>query len=58
MNNSKEKRSVDSANEKKATKKYDDWKEICRDCEILSRFSDCTFGCEFIMDSQKRKSKK
>ena len=58
MNNSKYEKIVASVNEKKATKKDDDWKEICKDCEIFSRFSDCTFGCEFIMDSQKRKSKK
>jgi hypothetical protein len=58
MNNNKEEKSVASGKEKKATKKDDDWREICRDCEILCRFSDCVFGCEFIMDSQKRKSKK
>jgi hypothetical protein len=58
MNNCKEERYVASANEKKAIKKDDDWREICKDCEILSRFSDCVFGCEFIMDSQKMKSKK
>jgi hypothetical protein len=58
MNISKENRSIAPGKEKNAIKKDDDWREICKDCEILSRFSDCTFGCEFIMDLQKRKSKK
>jgi hypothetical protein len=58
MNNSKEECNVAHKNEKKATKKDENWREICKDCDILSRFSDCTFGCEFIMDSQKRKQKK
>jgi hypothetical protein len=57
MNDTKEERVNANKKEKKATKKDDDWREICKDCDILSRFSDCTFGCEFIMESQKRKTK-
>ncbi|UCE37781.1 MAG: hypothetical protein JSW00_00610 [Thermoplasmata archaeon] len=40
------------------TKKDDEWKKMCEDCDILSEFGDCAFGCELIIDSQKRKTKK
>ena len=54
MGQSKEGRSVAPANGKKATKKDRDWKEICKDCDIVRLGNDCTFGCEFLKASLRK----
>ena len=58
MNKGKYSRSVAPANEKDATKRDEDWKEICKDCEIFRVCNDCTFGCEFIKNVLKKSNKK
>jgi hypothetical protein len=58
MSKSKDSRRVAPAKEKKATNKDEDWKEMCKDCEILRLYNDCTFGCELVKNSLKRTSKK
>jgi len=58
MSKSKDSRRVAPAKEKKATNKDEDWKEMCKDCEILRLYNDCTFGCELVKDSLKRIRKK
>ncbi|MEE9150641.1 MAG: hypothetical protein V3U20_02255 [Thermoplasmata archaeon] len=58
MSKSKESRRVAPASEKKATKKDEDWREMCKDCEILRLYNECTFGCELVNNSLKRIPKK
>ena len=58
MNKGKYGRSVEPANEKEATKRDEDWKEMCKDCEILRLYNDCTFGCEFVRNVLKKSNKK
>ena len=57
MSKSKDRRRVAPANEEKATKRDEDWKEMCKDCEILKLYNDCTFGCERVKASLRRKAK-
>jgi hypothetical protein len=35
-----------------------DWKKVCDDCELLKLIDDCSFGCELIAASLKRKDPK
>jgi len=58
MSKNKDSRGVAPAKEKKAISKDEDWKELCKDCEILRLYNDCTFGCELVNKSLKRTSKK
>jgi len=58
MSKSKRCRRVAPANEKEATIRDEDWKEMCKDCEILRLYNDCTFGCEFVKNVLKKSSKK
>jgi hypothetical protein len=46
-----------NAGKKKDTKK-EDWKEICRDCEILKKGNNCFYGCEIIKDALKERKNK
>jgi hypothetical protein len=54
MNKSKNSRKVAPANEKEATNRDEDWKEMCKDCEILRLYNDCKFGCEFVKNVLKK----
>ena len=56
MNKCKEKRSVAPADEEEATNRNEDWKEMCKDCEILRLYHDCTFGCELVKAHLRRKA--
>jgi hypothetical protein len=58
MNKSKNSRKVAPSNEKEATNRDEDWKEMCKDCEILRLYNDCKFGCEFVKNVLKKSSKK
>lgn len=58
MSKSKECGGIEPAEEKKAKSKDEDWKELCKDCEILRLYNDCTFGCELVSNSLKKISKK
>lgn len=33
---------------KKTTKIEENWKEICKNCEVLKLQLDCGFGCEIV----------
>lgn len=58
MSKNKDDREVVPAKEKKGQNKDEDWKELCKDCEILKLYNDCTFGCELVKKSLKRIPKK
>lgn len=42
---------------KKKAAKNEDWKEICRDCEILKKGNNCFYGCEIIKAALKKEKK-
>ena len=54
MSKSKACRKVAPANKKEATGKDEDWKEICKDCEFLGIYNDCSFGCELLKASLRK----
>ena len=58
MSENKDSREITPVKEKKDINKDEDWKELCKDCEILKLYNDCTFGCELVKKSLKRISKK
>jgi len=35
----------------------EDWKEICKDCEILKRGNNCFYGCEIIKAALRKEKK-
>ncbi len=47
---------VAPAVKKKATEN-EDWKEICKDCEILKKGNNCFYGCEIIKAVLKKEKK-
>jgi hypothetical protein len=51
---------IKSSNKKSSARNTDeDWKEICKFCEIFRLYEGCEFGCELIKASlQKNKRKK
>jgi hypothetical protein len=36
----------------------EDWKEICKDCEILKTGNNCFYGCEIIKAALRKEKKK
>lgn len=42
---------------KKNNAKDEDWKEICRDCDILIKGNNCFYGCEIIKAALRREEK-
>jgi hypothetical protein len=49
--------SVAPAVKKKATRN-EEWKKICKDCEILKKGNNCYYGCEIIKAALKKEKKK
>jgi hypothetical protein len=37
-------------------RKKENWKEICKDCDVLKLDLGCGFGCEIIISNTKKKS--
>jgi hypothetical protein len=58
MCKSKNCRKVAPADEEEATKKDEDWKDTCKDCEIRRLYLDCSFGCELVKTSLRKLAKK
>ncbi|UCG69024.1 MAG: hypothetical protein JSV09_14760 [Thermoplasmata archaeon] len=58
MSKSEESRSVAPANKNKAISRKEDWRKKCEDCDILRLCSNCEFGCELVIASLKKNSKK
>jgi hypothetical protein len=40
-----------------AEKRNEDWKEICKNCEILKKGNNCFYGCEIIKAALKKEKK-
>jgi hypothetical protein len=38
-------------------KQNEDWKEICKDCEILKKGNNCYYGCEIIKAALRKEKK-
>jgi hypothetical protein len=36
----------------------EDWKEICKDCEIIKKGNNCFYGCEIIKAALRKVNKK
>lgn len=56
MKKSKKGGNVAPAEKKKATRN-EDWKEICKDCEILKKGNNCYYGCEIIKAALRKEKK-
>ena len=48
---------VAPAAKKKATIN-EDWKDICKNCEILKKGNECVYGCEIIKAALRKEKKK
>jgi len=40
------------------TEENEDWKKICKDCEILKKGNNCFYGCEIIKAALRKEKKK
>jgi sulfatase maturation enzyme AslB (radical SAM superfamily) len=54
INEKEESRLASSAAKKKIIKKNENWKEKCKDCEVLKLEMGCAFGCEMLKASNKK----
>ena len=44
--------------EKKKAIRNEDWKDICKNCEILKKGNNCFYGCEIIKAALRKEKKK